>query len=64
MERKFAYYIFLGLLIGAILGIYWSANGNANARIPDGGLAGAGIGWFIAAARTQNQNEKSKTGQQ
>ncbi len=64
MDRKFAYYIFLGLVIGAIFGVFWTANGNTTLGILYGALAGAGIGWFIAAARSQNQKEKDKTSKQ
>ena len=50
MDKKFGYYIFGGLLIGALFGLLWSANGNPMLGIVIGALAGAAIGWFIAAA--------------
>ena len=61
MDRKFGYYVFLGLLIGAVFGSLWSANGNAILGIALGGLAGAAIGWFIAAALIENE-KKNKEG--
>jgi hypothetical protein len=64
MERRFAYYIFLGLVIGALFGVLWTTRGNTNLGIMYGALAGAGIGWFIAAARSQSQKEKDKTTKQ
>jgi hypothetical protein len=64
MDRKYAYYIFLGFAIGALFGMVWSTNGNTSLGILYGGLAGAGIGWFIAAARSQSQKEKDKTSKQ
>ena len=50
-ERKFGLYVFLGLLIGALFGVFLGA-GSANPILGIGGgaFAGAAIGWFIAAA--------------
>jgi hypothetical protein len=64
MDRKYAYYIFLGLVVGAIFGMFWQARGNTSLGIWYGALAGAGLGWFIAAARSKNENEKDKTSKQ
>ena len=64
MDRKYAYYIFVGLAIGAICGVFWAANSNISLGILYGGLAGAGIGWFIAAARSLSQKEKDKPSKQ
>jgi hypothetical protein len=50
MDNKYGYYIFGGLLIGILFGLLWSANGNAIPSIGFGALAGAGVGWFAAAA--------------
>jgi hypothetical protein len=61
MDRKFAYYIYLGLVIGAVLGLLWAARGNTVLGLLYGGLAGAGIGWFIAAARSQSQKGNDET---
>jgi hypothetical protein len=44
MDKTFGYYIFGGLLIGALLGFGWSANGNPILGIGIGALVGAAIG--------------------
>jgi hypothetical protein len=62
MDRKYAYYVFLGLLIGAVFGAFWRVPGNASLSLLYGALAGAGLGWFIAAYRSQSQKENDKTG--
>jgi hypothetical protein len=64
MDRKFAYYIFLGMVIGAAFGVFWADKGDVSLGILYGAFTGAAIGWFIAAARSQSQNEKDKTGKQ
>ena len=58
-KRKFGIYIFVGLLIGAVFGIFLGA-GSANPffGIGGGALAGVFIGWFVAAAVRQNQKDK------
>lgn len=51
MDKTPAYYILLGLLIGAIFGFgIGAANGNVISGMQYGSLAGVFIGWFIAAA--------------
>jgi len=50
MDKKFSYYIFGGLLLGALLGWMWSASNNPLMGMGIGAFFGAGIGWFIAAA--------------
>lgn len=50
MDKKFGYYVFGGLLIGAFLGWGWSANENSLMGIGIGALVGVALGWFIAAA--------------
>jgi len=60
MDKKFGYYVFGGLLIGAILGALWSANGNTILGTGIGALIGVALGWFIAAAALEKQNEKKK----
>jgi hypothetical protein len=60
MNKKFGYYIFGGLLIGAMFGMLWSANGNI-LSIVYGALAGMAIGWFAAAyAMEKEKKEKEK----
>jgi hypothetical protein len=61
MNPKFASYIFFGVLIGAIFGVFWQANSNAIPGVFYGALAGAGLGWFIAAARSQSESKKDPT---
>lgn len=49
MDKTPAYYIFLGLLVGAVFG--WglgAVNGNTIHGMQLGALAGLFIGWFIA----------------
>jgi ABC-type uncharacterized transport system permease subunit len=50
MDKKIGYYIFGGLLVGALFGRLWSANGNSLLGIGLGALVGVALGWFIAAA--------------
>ncbi len=57
MDKKFGYYIFGGLLIGALLGWMWSAGNNPFIGMGIGALVGIAIGWFAAAAMLQ-QNKK------
>ena len=59
MDRKFGYYIVLGLVIGVVLGMgVGAASGNALLGIGLGALGGVFIGWFIAAAALQNRGRK------
>ncbi len=58
MDKTFGYFIFGGLLIGALLGIGWSANGNPILGIGIGALVGAAIGWFAAAAMLEEKGKK------
>jgi ABC-type uncharacterized transport system permease subunit len=58
MDKKFGYYIFGGLLIGAVFGSLWAANGNTLLGISIGALVGAAIGWFAAAATLEREKEK------
>ena len=56
-KKKFGYYVFGGALIGAFLGLIWSAGDNPLAGLGIGALVGTFLGWFIAAAMLQ-QNKK------
>ena len=58
MDKKFGYYVFGGLLIGAFLGWGWSANGNSILGISIGALVGVALGWFIAAAVLEKETKK------
>jgi ABC-type uncharacterized transport system permease subunit len=61
MKRKFEIYIFVGLLIGAIFGIFLgTGNENPIPGIGGGALASMFIGLFVAAAVQQNQNNNDK----
>jgi len=60
MDKKFGYYIFGGLLLGAFLGWMWSASNNPLVGMGIGAFFGAGIGWFIAAAVFEKRDEKEK----
>jgi hypothetical protein len=54
MKKTPAYYIFLGLLIGAAAGLVIGAmSGNATHGIQIGALAGLFIGWVITAPTLQ-----------
>ena len=57
MDKKFGYYIFGGALIGAFLGLIWSAGNNPLVGLGMGALIGVFLGWFAAAAMLQ-QNKK------
>jgi uncharacterized protein YcfJ len=59
MDRRFGYYIVLGLLVGAVFGFgLGAANGNAILGIGIGALAGVFIGWFVAAAVLEREAKK------
>jgi len=58
MDKKFGYFVFGGLLIGAFLGWGWSANGHILMRIGIGALVGVALGWFIAAAVLEKSNKE------
>jgi uncharacterized membrane protein len=60
MDKKFGYYIFGGLLIGAVFGSLWAANGNTLLGIAIGALVGTAIGWFAAAALLEREKEKKE----
>jgi ABC-type uncharacterized transport system permease subunit len=58
MDKTFGYYIFGGLLIGAMFGLIWAAGNNPLMGIGIGAMAGAAIGWFIAAAVLEQRNKE------
>lgn len=60
MDKKFGYFIFGGLLIGALFGLLWSANGNPILGIGFGALVGTAIGWFAAAYVMEREKEKTR----
>jgi hypothetical protein len=58
MDRKLGYYIFLGLVIGAVFGMgLGAARGNTVLGIGLGALFGMFVGWFIAAAALKNRQK-------
>lgn len=59
MEKTFGYFIFGGLLIGAMFGSIWAGGGNSVMGIGIGALVGAALGWFMAAAVIE-QRKKEK----
>ncbi len=51
MERRFGYFVFGGLVIGALLGMLFSAaSRNIAMGVVVGALIGLAIGWFAGAA--------------
>ena len=61
MNKVFGYYIFGGLLIGALFGRIWAASSNPIMGIGIGAIAGAFLGWFIAAAVLEQNKKSEKT---
>lgn len=59
MEKTFGYFIFGGLLIGAMFGLIWAGGRNPVMGIGIGALVGVSLGWFIAAAVLE-QRKKEK----
>ncbi|MCL4830742.1 MAG: hypothetical protein KJZ95_25525 [Caldilinea sp.] len=52
MEQNPGIYVGLGLMIGALFGVFFGqASGNALPAIAIGALGGVFIGWYIAAAQ-------------
>ncbi len=59
MDKTFGYYIFGGLLIGALFGLIWAAGRNPLVGLGIGAMVGTSIGWFVAASvREQRKKEK------
>jgi hypothetical protein len=50
MDKKYGYYIFGGMLLGALLGSLAAGSANVLQGLGLGALAGTFIGWFAAAA--------------
>jgi ABC-type uncharacterized transport system permease subunit len=59
MNKIFGHFIFGGLLVGAMFGLIGAGSGNPLMGIGVGALAGAFIGWFVAAAVLE-QKKKEK----
>lgn len=60
MDKKFGYYIFSGMLLGAVLGMMWAAKGNLLLGLGVGAFVGAAIGWFGAAAVMEKEKTKKE----
>jgi hypothetical protein len=61
MDRRFGYYIVLGLVIGVAFGtLVGAASGNTLLGIGLGALGGVFIGWFVAAAALQTRGRKGE----
>lgn len=57
MDKTPGYYIFLGLLLGAVIGLGIGAlNGNAIPGMQLGSMTGLFIGWFIAVNPLEKRN--------
>jgi len=56
MDKKFGYYIFGGLLIGALFGLIWA--GVVGLGI--GALIGITVGWFFAAYILEKEKKAKK----
>jgi ABC-type uncharacterized transport system permease subunit len=60
MDKKFGYYIFGGMLLGALFGMLWAGKGNPIVGIGIGALVGTAIGWFAAAYAMEKEKEKKE----
>jgi hypothetical protein len=58
MEKTFGYFIFGGLLLGAMFGLIGAGPGNSILGIGIGAVAGAFLGWFIAAAYLEQKKRQ------
>jgi ABC-type uncharacterized transport system permease subunit len=61
MDKKFGYYIFGGMLLGALFGMLWAGSGNPILSIAIGALIGTSIGWFVAAYVMEKEKEKKRS---
>jgi ABC-type uncharacterized transport system permease subunit len=60
MDKKFGYYVFGGMLIGALFGLIWAGGGNPLPGLAGGALVGTSIGWFIAAYVLEKEKKEKK----
>jgi len=60
MDKKFGYYVFGGLLIGALFGLIWASGGNFLMGPAIGALIGTAIGWFFAAYALEKEKKEKK----
>ncbi len=64
MDKRYAYYVYVGAAIGLLFGGLWASSTDNSVAVLYAVLAGAGVGWFIAAARSQGSKEEKKTDKQ
>jgi len=63
LNKKFGVFIFLGLLIGGQLGVFFGAAlANPILGVALGALAGIFLGWFIAAIDFEIKKSKASDG--
>jgi ABC-type uncharacterized transport system permease subunit len=60
MDKKFGYYIFGGMVIGALFGMFWAGNGNPILSIATGAFIGTAVGWFAAAYAQEKEKGKDE----
>jgi hypothetical protein len=60
MDKKFGYYVFGGLIIGALFGLIWAGGGNPLMGLGMGALIGAAISWFFAAYVLEKEKKGKK----
>lgn len=53
MDKRYAYYVYVGAAIGLLFGGLWASSSHNSLAVVYAVLAGAAVGWFIAAARSQ-----------
>ncbi len=53
MDKRYAYYVYVGAAIGLLFGGLWASSNNSVISLVLAVVLGAAVGWFIAAYRTQ-----------
>ena len=60
MDEKFGYYVFGGLLVGALFESIWAGGRNPLVGLGMGALIGTAIGWFFAAYVLEKEKKEKK----
>jgi hypothetical protein len=60
MDKKFGYYVFGGLIIGALFGLSWTSGSRPLVGLGIGALIGTAIGWFLAAYILEQEKKEKK----